>query len=93
MIGVGETLVLPRRGEGRILSAPLPVPGNREDHEAFVVVASPSPINFAAMARAAGASLSDTMNQSVEGSHFLAALAGQDPSRMAVIWLPYQVHD
>ncbi|MCY4452551.1 MAG: hypothetical protein OXC01_11435 [Immundisolibacterales bacterium] len=93
VIGAGEPLVLPRRGEGRILSAPLPVPGNREDHEAFVVVASPSPINFAAMARAAGASLTDTMSQSVEGSRFLAALAGQDPARMAVIWLPYQVHD
>ena len=92
-IGADETLDLPRRGEGRILSAPLPVPGNREDHEAFVVVAASKPIDFAALAAAAGANLSGTMDRSVEGSGFLAALAGQDPARMALIWLPYQVHE
>ena len=92
-VGGGETLDLPRRGEGRLLSAPLPLPGNREDHEAFVVVASPRPIDFGALARAAGASFAETMNVAVEGSAFLAALAAQDPARMAVIWLPYQVHE
>ena len=92
-IGPGELLDLPRRGEGRILSAPLPLPGNREDHEAFVVVASPQPIDFGALARAAGASLAETMNVAVEGAAFFAALAEQDPARMALIWLPYQVHE
>ena len=92
-IGPGETLDLPRRGEGRILSAPLPISGNREDHEAFLVVASPRPIDFGALARMAGASIADTMNASVEGPAFLAALAEQEPARMAVIWLPYQVHE
>ena len=92
-IGPGETLGLPRRGEGRILSAPLPLPGNREDHEAFVVVASPRPIDFGALAQSAGTSLAETMNVAVAGSDFLAALASQDPARMAVIWLPYQVHE
>ena len=92
-IGPGETLDLPRRGEGRILSAPLPLPGNREDHEALLVVASPRPIDFGALARSASASLAETMNVAVEGSDFLAALASEDPARMAVIWLPYQVHE
>ena len=88
----GETLVLPRPGEGRILSAPLPAPGNREDHEALVVVAAPRPLDFAALAPEAGASLSGTLGRAVDGSRFFAALATQDPARMAVIWLPYQVH-
>ena len=88
-----ETLDLPRRGVARIVSAPLPLPANREDHEAFVVVASPRPIDFGALARAVGASLAETMNAAVEGSDFLAALAGQDPARTALIWLPYQVHE
>lgn len=93
VIGAGETLDLPRRGEGRIVSGPLPVPGNREDHEAFVVVASPNPIDFFALARVVGGSVSDTMSAAVAGSDFLAALADHDPARMAVIWLPYQVHE
>ena len=93
VIGAGETLDLPRPGEGRILTVPLPLPGNREDHEALVVVASARPIDFAALAAAAGATVAGTMQRAVEGSGFLAALAGQDPARIAVIWLPYQVHD
>ena len=92
-IGAGETVFLPRRGEGRILSAPLPVPGNREDHEAFVVVAAPKPLDFAALAPAVGETLSGTMKRAVDGSGFLAALAGQDPARMSVMWLPYSVHE
>ena len=93
VIGPEERLELPRRGEGPILSVPLPVPGNREDHEAFVVVASPNPIDFFALARVVGGTLTDTMSAAVPGSDFLAALAAHDPARMAVIWLPYQVHD
>ncbi len=92
-IGAGETLDLPRRGEGRILSAPMPIPGNREDHEALVVVATARSMDFAGLAPAVGASVSETMGRAVDGSGFLTALAGQDPARMAVIWLPYQVHD
>lgn len=88
----GETVVLPRPGEGRILSAPMPGSGNREDHEAFVVVAAPRPLDFAALAAEAGASLSETLDRADDGSRFFAALAAQDPARMALIWLPYQVH-
>ena len=58
-----------------------------------MVVASPNPTDFASLAAAAGATLSGTMESSVEGSRFLAALAGQDPARMAAIWLPYRIHE
>ena len=88
----GETLVLPRPGEGKMLSAPIPGSGNREDHEALVVVAASRPLDFAALAPQAGASLSDTLERAVDGSAFFAALASQDPARMTLIWLPYQVH-
>ncbi len=91
-IGAGNVVVLPRSGEGSILSVPLPEPGNEEDHEAFIVVAKPRPIDFAALAPEAGTNLSDTMNRAVEGSGFFGALAGRDPARMAVIFLPYRVH-
>ena len=92
VIGPGETLDIPRRGEGQILSAPLPVPGNREDHEAFVVVASPNPIDFG-LARVVGGTVADTMSAAEDGSIFLARLAEQDPARLRIIWLPYQVHE
>ena len=88
----GETLILPRPGEGRILSAPMPGSNNREDHEAFVVVAASRLLDFAALAPEAGASLSETLDRADDASSFFAALAAQDPARMAVIWLPYQVH-
>ena len=88
----GETLVLPRPGEGKVVSAPMPGSDNREDHEAFVVVAATRALDFAAFAPEAGASLSDTLERAVDGSRFFAALASQDPARMALIWLPYQVH-
>ena len=93
LIGPGERLVLPRPGDGSLLSAPLPIPGNREDHEALVIVASPSLLDFDALAAAAGATLTGTIERSVDGSEFMARLAAQDPARMAVHWLPYQVHD
>ena len=92
-IGAGETVFLPGRGEGRLLTAPLPVPGNREDHEAIVVVAAPQPLDFSALAAGAGETLSGTMARAVDGSGFLAALAGLDPARMSVTWLPYSVHE
>ena len=75
------------------MSVPLPTPGNREDHEAFVVVASTGRVDFAGLAPEVGATLSDTMKRAVDGAGFLAALAEQDPARMALVWLPYQVHE
>ena len=92
-IGADETLFLPRRSEGRLLTAPLPEPGNREDHEAIVVVAAPQPLDFSTLAAGVGETLSGTMKQAVDGSGFLAALARLDPARMSVTWLPYSVHE
>ena len=89
----GETLVLPRPGDGQISSAPLDVPRNFEDHEALVVVASARSIDFGRLAPEAGASFSSAMQHTVDGSSFLAGLAAQHPAHMAVIWLPYQVHE
>ena len=91
----GELLVLPRRGEDRILSVPMPEPGNREDHEALVVVAvsaSAPPLDFTALAPEVGVSLDETLKHAVDGSRFFAALAAQNPARMTLRWLPYQVH-
>ena len=90
----GESLFLPRPGEGRILSVPMPEPGNREDHETLVVVAvsASSPLDFTALAPEVGASLDETLKRAVDGSRFFAALAAQNPARMTLRWLPYQVH-
>ena len=96
VIGAGETVFLPRRSDGiKFMSAPLPERGNREDHEAFVIVATPNPLDYAPLAAQLVTSegLAGTMKRAVDGSGFLAALAGQDPARMAVIWLPYSVHE
>ena len=90
----GESIVLPRPEDRTVFrSGPIPTPGNREDHEAFVVVAAPRPIDFAALAPRMGGSVSDTIRKAVDGSRFLAALAEQDPARMAVLFLPFQVHE
>ena len=90
----GESLLLPRPGEERILSVPMPEPGNREDHETLVVVAvsASTPLDFTALAPEVGASLDETLKRAVDGSRFFAALAAQNPARMTLQWLPYQVH-
>ena len=90
----GELLVLPRSGEERILSVPMPEPGNREDHEAIVVVASSAstPLDFTALAPEVGVSLDETLKRAVDGSRFFAHLAARNPARMTLRWLPYQVH-
>lgn len=84
-------LLLPQPGQGEIVSMPLPGPHNQEDHEALIVVASTKPIDFAALAPMAGASLSQTMTTAVDGSRFFNALGETDLSRMALHILPYQV--
>ena len=91
----GELLILPRPGEERILSVPMPEPDNREDHEALVVVAvsaSAPPLDFTALAPEVGVSLDETLKRAVDGSRFFAALAARNPARMTLRWLPYQVH-
>lgn len=87
----GESLTLPRAGEDRILSAPLPVHGNIADHEAFIVVASGKALDFEKLARRAGDSLAATAKVAVTGAVFFDRLATLDLSHLSVIFLPYQV--
>ena len=88
----GEVLVLPSQGEGRIRSEPLRTAGNLEDHEALIVVAATTGVDYGNLAPVAGATLTETMARAQDGGRFLAALASVGPSRMAVSVLSYQVH-
>ena len=92
MLDAGEKLVLPRRDldEPYIMSGPLP--GHDEDHEAFIVVATPHPADFSALANATGTSVADTINQARGAAAFFAGLAELDRARMTVVVLLYQVH-
>ena len=90
-MGAGERLTLPKHGELRIMSAPMF--GNREDQEAFVVVAVTSPIDFATLAPTTREIFSTTTNRPTEGADFLNALAGKKPTHMKLVWLPYLVRE
>ena len=88
----GEVLVLPSQGEGSIRSEPLRTAGNFEDHEALIVVAATTRVEYGDLAPVAGATLAETMERAQDGGTFLATLARIGPSRMAVRVLSYQVH-
>lgn len=77
-------LVLSEQGEGRIRSEPLRVEGSLDDHEALIVVASTESVDHGALALGAEATLTETMERSLEGGDSLAALATAGPSRMSV---------
>jgi hypothetical protein len=87
----GERLTLPREGEDIIVSAPLPVQGNVADHEALIVLAASTALDFEKLAAMAGDSLVTTAKVAVTGALFFDRLAKLDLSRLAVIFLPYQV--
>jgi len=87
-----QSVTFPLPGEQvTIRSAPMPVAGNREDHEAFIVVAAAKPINFRGMAEAAGGTLDETMQFAVPAPQFLSALGKSDLTKTRVLFLPYQV--
>ena len=88
----GEVLVLPSQGEGRIRSEPLRVEGNLEDHEALIVVAPTTGVEYGELAPVAGATFAETVGRAQDGGRFLEALAMTAPSRMVVSVLSYQVH-
>lgn len=92
MIEAGQVLVLPSQGEGRIRSEPLRVQGNLEDHEALIVVASTDSVDYNKLTSAAGATLTETMEQALDGGSFLAKLALTAPGSTSVALLSYQVH-
>lgn len=88
-VPAGGKLVLPRAGEGRIRSAPLP--GNAADHEAIIVVAAKERLAFPDLAPAAGGSVAATIKAAVSGGGFFERLARLDLGRAAVRVLPYRV--
>ena len=88
----GEVLVLPPHGEGRIRSEPLRTEGNLEDHEALIVIAATESVDYGALAPEAGATLTETMERSVNGWRFLAALAKARLGRISVDILSYQIY-
>ena len=88
----GDVLVLPSEGEGRIRSEPMRTAGNLEDHEALIVVAATTGVDYGGLAPEVGATLGETMERAQDGGRFLAALAIMEPGRMSVAVLSYQVH-
>ena len=90
MLEAGSRVTLPRAGERRILSAPMP--GNAEDHEAFLVLAGGGRPAFDGLAGLAGQTVEETMQAgNVPGAAFFDALARLDTSRLVLIVLPYRV--
>lgn len=87
----GSRVILPRAG----VMWSEPMPGSDEDHEAFLVLASGGRFVLDALARLApmaGESPEKTMQAAVSGAGFFDALSeGLDPSRLALIVLPYRV--
>ncbi len=88
----GDMLVLPSEGEGRIRSEPLKTEGNLEDHEALIIVAATTGVDYGELAPVAGATFVETTGRALDGGKFLATLAMIGPSKMAVVALSYQVH-
>lgn len=89
-LSAGERLSLPRSGEGKIVSAPLP--GHTENHEAVIVIASSQPLDFAKLAPLPGSSLDETMAlEDSSGSRFFNKLAELDLSQAALTVLPYRI--
>ena len=85
----GRHVVLPRAGEGYIWSAPMP--GNAEDHEAFIVLAASERLAFEKLTRRADDSVEKTIRAGVPATSFFAALAKLDTSRLALSVLAYRV--
>ena len=86
----GSRVTLPRAEEGHIQSAPMP--GNAEDHEAFIVLAGGGRPAFDGLAGLVGETVEETMQAgNVSGAAFFDALARLDTSRLALIVLPYRV--
>ena len=82
-------LSLPRSGEGKIVSAPLP--GHTENHEAVIVIASGQPLDFTKLAPLPGSSVEETMTAAASGSRFFDKLAKLDLSQAALTVLPYRI--
>ena len=88
-VPAGGRVALPREGEGRIVSAPLP--GNAADREAIVVIVSGKRLEFDERVKLAGGSVEETMAAAVSGGRFFETLGRLDLSRAGLAFLPYRV--
>ena len=67
------------------------MPGNREDHEAFIVLAAGERLAFEGLTGRAGDSPEETIRTGVSAATFFAVLAKLDRSRLALSVLPCRV--
>ena len=89
IVPAGGRVGLPRAGDGKIQSMPLP--GRLANHEAFIVVASTRPLDFGGVAPLVGQSLDETMKNAGEPGLFLDALGALDLTHATVSVLPYRI--
>ena len=89
-LDAGSRVVLPRAADGYIIQS-APMPGNHEDHEAFIVLAAGERLAFERLTDRAGDSPEETIRTGVSAAAFFAALAKLDTSRLALSVLPYRV--
>ena len=85
-----KTLHLPHDHEDPIASYPLD--DHHDDHEALLLIAGPTPLDYHQLAKKVGANLTETFDNSVEDAIFLDKLAGQWPPNTTLHILPYRVH-
>ncbi len=86
----GHALILPRPEDpGTLTSAPLP--GNREDGEALVLVASARPLNFRRLAPAIGEAADETVGTAGSQTDFYQALSQEDLRLVSLRFLPFVV--
>ena len=88
----GSRVTLPRAGDFYQSIWSEPMPGNDEDHEVFLVLASGGRLAVDGLAPFVGESPEKMMQAAVSGAGFFDALGKSlDPSRLALIVLPYRV--
>ena len=86
----GETVTLPPQEGSGITSVPLP--GNRANTEALVLIAGSRPMDFTDLVRPLpGGNLEETMAKGAEVALFSDALSKLDPRFLTVRILPYEV--
>ncbi len=89
----GRPIALPRKDESPFMSAPMPVSGNREDQEAFIILATSDNMDFKKLAPLLGDSIGQTISSAKNSSDFFNELGRMDLTKMSLTILPYQVHN
>ncbi|MTI08621.1 hypothetical protein [Curvivirga aplysinae] len=89
----GRPLILPRPDEPQLMTAPMPIRGNKEDQEAIVIIASNEYFDFQSLAPRLGESINQTIEKAATAGDFFDRLGNMDLSRVSLTILPYQVHN